>query len=170
MSEQNKPEAAPNGAQQPETQFQIQRIYLKDLSFEAPLGVEGFAQKVQPNIEQELNTQITRIDDNHHEVVLLLTITAKADNRTLFLVEVKQAGLFMVKGIEGMQLSQLLNTTCAQILFPYAREAVDNLLTRGTFPPLMMPPINFEAVFAQAVAQARKQAETQTQAATTAAE
>lgn len=170
MSEQNKPEAGLNGAQQPESQFKIQRIYLKDLSFEAPLGVEGFSQKVQPNVEQELNTQMTRIDDNNHEVVLLLTVTAKVDNRIIFLVEVKQAGLFMVKGIEGMQLSQLLNTTCAQILFPYAREAVDNVLTRGTFPPLMMPPINFEAVFAQAVAQARQQAEAQAQTATTATE
>jgi preprotein translocase subunit SecB len=159
MSEQNNPQAADSGAQLPENQFRILRVYLKDLSFEAPLGVQGFAQNSQPNIEQELNTQITRVDENNHEVVLLLTVSAKVDGRTIFLVEVKQAGLFLIKGFEGMQLSQMLNTTCAQILFPYAREAVDSMLTRGTFPPLMMPPINFDAVFAQAVAQAKQQAE-----------
>ncbi|WP_111641379.1 protein-export chaperone SecB [Marinimicrobium alkaliphilum] len=163
MSEQENngqgPAAAGQQPQQPGTQFKVQRVYLKDLSFEAPMGVEAFRQSSQPGVEQELNTQITRIDETTHEVVLLLTVTAKSEGRTVFLVEVKQAGLFHVQGFEGMQLNQVLNTTCAQILFPYVREVIDSTLMRGTFPPLMLPPINFDAVFAQAVSQAKKKAE-----------
>lgn len=143
--------AAPN--------FAIQRVYLKDISFETPMGVEAFLQPNKPAIQQDLNIQVNQLNDETMEVVLLLTITAKVEARTLFLVEVKQAGLFTVAGFEKHQVTQLINTACPQILFPYAREAIDSILNRGSFPPLMLAPINFDAVFVQAMEQARQQNE-----------
>lgn len=160
MAEENNTPAAETGAQEtPSQQFAMQRIYLKDLSFEAPLGVEAFKQQWQPKVNQELNTKTNKVDDDNYEVTLTLTVTVKLGDDTAFLVEVQQAGLFLVKGIEGQQLAQVLNTTCPQILFPYAREAIDNVVTKGSFPALMLPPINFDALFAQAVAQAKQKAE-----------
>lgn len=160
MSEQNNSQGINGHSEKPNgPEFAIQRIYLKDISFETPMGVEAFTKQFKPNIQQDLNVQVSKLDDMTHEVVLLLTITAKADSRTMFLVEVKQAGIFTLNGFEGMQLSQIINTTCPQILFPYAREAIDSILNRGGFPPLMLAPINFDAVFAQAVVMAKQQAE-----------
>lgn len=148
--------AEENNAQGP--QFMLQRIYLKDLSFEAPQGVEAFKKQWNPKIAQDLNTTSVKIDDNHFEVTLKLTINVTMEDKTVFLVEVQQAGLFLVKDIEGQQLAQLLNTMCPQILFPYAREAVDGCALKGSFPALALPPINFDALFARAVAQQNQQA------------
>jgi len=147
------------GAEQPKAQrgLQIKRIFLKDLSFETPMGVEVFGRAWKPKIDQELNVQVNNLEDNHYEVVLLLTVTATMEDKTVFLIEVKQAGLFAISGLEKAQLSQVINTTCPQVLFPYAREVIDSTLSRGAFPPLMLPPINFDAVFAQAIQQAAKQ-------------
>ncbi|WP_053981580.1 protein-export chaperone SecB [Marinagarivorans algicola] len=156
MADENNAQAqAP--AQGP--QFMLQRIYLKDMSFEAPQGVEAFKQQWNPKIGQDINTTSTKVDDNHFEVVLKLTINVTMEDKTVFLVEVQQAGLFLVKDIEGQQLAQLLNTMCPQILFPYAREAVDNCALKGSFPALALPPINFDALFARAVAQQQAQQE-----------
>jgi preprotein translocase subunit SecB len=155
MSDEN------NNTQNNETQepgFAIQRIYLKDISFETPMGVEAFTKAFKPNIQQDMNINVTPVAEGLFEVVLLLTITARMDNRALFLVEVKQAGLFAISGLEGAQLSHLIHSACPQILFPYAREAIDGIVVRGGFPPLMLPPINFDAVFAQAVVAAKQQA------------
>lgn len=142
---------------EPQMGFAIQKIYLKDISFETPCGLEVFTKAWKPNIQQDLNIQVTQVDENLHDVVLLLTITARIENKVIFLVEVKQAGLFTIAGLSGMQLSHAINTLCPQILFPYARETIDSVLTRGGFPPLMLAPINFDAVFAQAVANAQQQ-------------
>lgn len=151
---------ATEGTEKPAQQFAMQRIYLKDLSFEAPMGIEAFRKTWKPQVNQELNTKTSKAgDDDLYEVVLTLTITVKLEDETAFLVEVHQAGLFAIKGIEGQQLAQVLNSTCPSILFPYAREAIDNVLTKGSFPALMLPPINFDALFAQAVAQAKQKAE-----------
>ena len=149
--------AATNEA--PQQQFALQRIYLKDLSFEAPMGAAGFKKQWKPSVNQELNTKTSKIEDGLFEVTLTLTITVKLEEETAFLVEVQQAGLFAINGIEGQQLSQVLNTVCPNILFPYAREAIDNAVTKGSFPALMLPPVNFDALFAQAVAQAKQKQE-----------
>ncbi len=159
MSEENNSQELNNHEQAGGPNFAIQRIFLKDISFETPMGVEAFTKQFKPNIQQDLNVQVNQLDEGTHEVVLLLTITAKIEGRTVFLVEVKQAGIFAISGFEGIQLSQVINTACPQILFPYAREAIDSILNRGTFPPLMLAPINFDAVFAQAVVVAKQQAE-----------
>lgn len=161
MSEENNQQAA-EGAQGPV--FAIQRIYLKDISFETPMGPEAFTKAYKPNIQQDLNIQANQIEDGLFEVVLFLTITATIENRAVFLVEVKQAGLFAIANIEDQAITQLINTACPQILFPYAREAIDSILGRGSFPPLMLAPINFDAVFVQAVAAAQQQAAEQAQA------
>jgi len=155
MSEETQPQAAEQAAG---PVFAIQRIFLKDISFETPMGVEAFTKQFQPAIQQDLNVQVTPVEPGMFEVVLLLTITARMENRVVFLIEVKQAGLFQITGIEGPAVTQLINTACPQILFPYAREAVDSILGRGSFPPLMLAPINFDAVFAQAMESASQQA------------
>lgn len=155
MTEENTQAAE---AQQPQAGFAIQKIYLKDISFETPSGLEAFTKAWKPNVQQDLNIQVTPVEEGLFEVLLLLTITARIDNKVVFLVEVKQGGLFVINGLDGIQLSHAINTLCPQILFPYARETIDSLLTRGGFPPLMLAPINFDAVFAQAVMQAQQQA------------
>lgn len=159
MTEENNTVAAGEEQSQAAPNFAIQRVYLKDISFETPMGVEAFLQPAKPAIQQDLNIQVNQVNDDTMEVVLLLTITAKVEARTLFLVEVKQAGLFTIAGFDKRQVTQLINTACPQILFPYAREAIDSILNRGSFPPLMLAPINFDAVFVQAMEQARQQSE-----------
>ncbi|WHI45069.1 protein-export chaperone SecB [Microbulbifer sp. EKSA008] len=146
-------------AEAPQVQFAMQRIYLKDLSFETPMGAEVFKKQWKPQVNQELNTKTAKIEDDLYEVALTLTITVKLEEDTAFLVEVKQAGLFGIKGLEGQQLAQALNTACPQILFPYAREVIDNAVVKGSFPALMLPPVNFDALFAAALDKAQKEAE-----------
>lgn len=150
-----------NNTQNTETKapaFAIQRIYLKDISFETPMGIEAFTKPFKPAIQQDMNIVVAPVSEGLYEVTLFLTITARIENRTVFLVEIKQAGLFAISGIEGPQMSQVIHSACPQILFPYAREAVDGIITRGGFPPLMLPPINFDAVFVQALQAVREQA------------
>ncbi|MFI2812174.1 MULTISPECIES: protein-export chaperone SecB [Microbulbifer] len=157
MAEEQNGAAA--NAEASNVQFQMQRIYLKDLSFETPMGAEVFKKQWKPQVNQELNTKTAKIEDDLYEVALTLTITVKLEDETAFLVEVQQAGLFGITGLEGQQLAQALNTACPQILFPYAREVVDNVVTKGSFPALMLPPINFDALFSAAMQQAQQQAE-----------
>lgn len=159
MTEENTQAAEAQEQQVPQAGFAIQKIYLKDISFETPSGLDAFTKAWTPNVQQDLNIQVTPLEQGLFEVLLLLTITARIDNKVVFLVEVKQGGLFVINGLDGIQLSHAINTLCPQILFPYARETIDSLLTRGGFPPLMLAPINFDAVFAQAVMQAQQQAE-----------
>ena len=134
-------------------QFLIQRVYLKDLSFESPMGAKAFVSQIQPQVDQQLSTETNKLDQNVYETILKLTVTAKVEDDTAFLVEVQQAGIFLIKGIEGPELNRVLNTACMQILFPYAREAIDSSLMKGTFPPVLLPPVNFDALYAQALAE-----------------
>ena len=143
--------------------FAVQRIYLKDLSFETPQGVAAFQKQWQPKVSQDLNTKSRKVGEGVYEVALRLTITVTDGEETIYLIEVEQAGLFTIQGIEGQQLTQVINTTCPSMLFPYARETIDSTLTKGSFPPLMIPPINFDALFASAVQQAEAQAEETTE-------
>ena len=144
--------AATNEANQ--QQFTLQRIYTKDVSFESPSTPGIFRQSWQPSVNVDLNTKSSRVDDDgNHEVVLTLTVTAKMGEETAFLVEVQQAGIFYVVGIDGEPLRQVLATVGPNILFPYARESIDALVVKGGFPPLMLSPVNFDALYLQAVAQ-----------------
>jgi len=140
------------------TQFALKRIFLKDLSFELPMGAKAFTRQWAPQVNQDIGTEVKKVDDEHYEVVLRLTITVAEGDDTAYLIEVQQAGIFMAQGFEAPQLAQLLNTQCPAILFPYARELIDNVSVRGSFPALMLPPINFDALFQQAVAEQRNKA------------
>jgi len=143
-------------AQQP--QFSIQRIYVKDISFETPQGAAAFQKQWKPKVSQDLNTKSKKISDDLYEVALRVTITMADEDSTLYLIEVEQAGLFTIKGFAEQQLPQVINATCPSILFPYLRDTIDNVVTKGSFPALMLPPINFDALFANAVQQAAEEA------------
>ena len=151
MAEEDTAAAQEAAAQQ---QFVTPRIYTKDVSFESPVTPNVFRQEWKPAVNVDLNTKSSRVDEEgNHEVVLTLTITAKLEDQTAFLVEVQQAGIFFVAGIEGDALRQLLSTVAPTILFPYAREVIDSLVVKGGFPALMIAPVNFDALFRQALAQ-----------------
>ncbi|MDB6063302.1 MAG: protein-export chaperone SecB [Verrucomicrobiaceae bacterium] len=139
-------------------QFALQRIYIKDLSFEVPLGAQIFTKQWQPQVQIDLNTKADKIADDVYEAVLTITVTAKIGEDTAFLIEVQQAGAFFVKGVEGEPLRRVLMIMCPTILFPYARETIDSLATRGSFPPLMLQPVNFEALYVQAQQQQQPEA------------
>jgi preprotein translocase subunit SecB len=133
-----------------QVRFSVQRIYIKDASFEAPDTPESFRRAYAPQVNFSINSRSKQIEEGIHEVVLRLTADVKQDGKTVFLVEVQQAGIFEVAGLDGERLEQVLSITCPSVLFPYGREAVDALVTKGSFPALMLAPINFEAVYAQA--------------------
>ncbi len=144
--------------EQVQQQFAMQRIYTKDISFESPATPAVFRKQWQPKINLDLNTASNKVDDqNNFEVVLTITITAKIDEETAFLIEVKQAGLFLITGFEGDTLRRLLGTAAPNVLFPYARETIDNLCVKGGFPPLMLAPVNFDALYQRAMEQAASQ-------------
>lgn len=140
-------------------QFSIQRLFIKDVSFETPSGAEIFKQQWKPQIHLDVNTRNEKLEDDVYEVVLTLTITAKQEDKTAFLVEVQQGGIFLAKGLEGDQVRQVLGTVAPNILFPYAREMVDSLVTKGSFPALMLAPINFDALYQQALQKQDKSTE-----------
>ncbi len=129
--------------------FAIQRIYVKDSSFEAPHSPEIFLEEWKPELNLDLDTKARALDEVTHEVVLTVTATVKVKDKVAFLAEVKQAGIFMAQNFEGEQLRQLLGSFCPNILFPYAREAITSMTTRAGFPPLYLNPINFDLLYEQ---------------------
>lgn len=133
--------------------FALKRIYLRDASFESPLGMQGLSSISKANISQDVSTEFARIDSKHVEVLIKLTVIVKLpdDDKVIYLVEVHQAGLFEIEGITGHQVQHLIGVVCPQTIFPYVRETVDSLVIRGGFPPLALPPINFDAAFAEVV-------------------
>ena len=143
-----------------ETQFVIQKIYLKDVSFEAPNSPAVFADgEWKPEINIQLNTSHQVIAQDVYELVLTITITAKQNEKTAFLVEVKQAGLFTMAGFEDENRAGMLGAYCPEVLFPFAREAVADFVNKGGFPPLLITPVNFQALFSQQIEQQKQTAE-----------
>lgn len=134
-------------AQQP--QFEIQRIFVKDISFESPNTPHTFVEEWKPEVSLNLETKSNRIQDNSHEVVLSITATVTTSKKTAFLIEVHQAGVFMINGFPNDQLHQMLGSFCPNILFPYAREVVSDIVVRGGFPQLILAPVNFDALYQQ---------------------
>ncbi len=147
------------GTEESSQQFAMQHVYVKDMSFESPAAPEIFKQQFQPSVNMELNTKAEKLNDTEFEVVLTITITVKSQEDAAFLVEVQQAGIFLVAGFEDQQLAPLLGIAAPNMLFPYAREAVDSLAVKGGFPPLALRPVNFEHLFRQAQLQAQQQQE-----------
>ncbi len=140
-------------------QFALQRIYIKDLSFESPNAPKIFSQEWKPKMNLDLNNKTTKVSDNTYEVVLAITISVTNGEAAeqAFIVEVQQAGLFHAEGFYEASLQHLLGSYCPNILFPYAREAVSDVVGKGSFPQLLMAPVNFDALFAEA--QKRQQAQ-----------
>ncbi|BBN82721.1 protein-export protein SecB [Pseudoalteromonas sp. A25] len=156
MTEQNQNAAT---EQQQEAQFNIQRIYTKDVSFETPNSPAIFQKEWTPEIKLDMDTRSDKLDNNVFEVVLSLTVTANIGEETAFLCEIQQAGIFSIADLEEVQMAHMLGAFCPNILFPYAREAVASLVNRGTFPQLNLAPVNFDALFAQYMQQRAAQAE-----------
>jgi preprotein translocase subunit SecB len=133
----------------PEVQFMIQRIYVKDMSFETPNTPRVFQQQWEPELNLDLNNSHSQLDEGVYEVVLTVTATVSNQKETAFLVEVKQAGIFTIQGAAAEQKDHLLGSFCPNILFPYAREAITSQVIRGSFPQLVLAPINFDALYLQ---------------------
>lgn len=130
-------------------QFTLQRIYIKDLSFEAPGSPEIFRQEWKPALSLDLSTRQNPLGNDMYEVVLTVSVTVKTGEATAFIAEVQQAGIFLIQGLDPASMSHSLGAFCPTILFPYAREALDSLVTRGSFPALMLSPVNFDALYMQ---------------------
>lgn len=138
-----------NQQQTNEPEFGIQRLYVKDSSFEAPNVPAIFRKEWQPELGLDLHTHAEKIDNDIHEVTLTVTVTAKLGEETAFLVEVKQAGIFTLSNFSNEQLKPMIGSFCPNILFPYAREVITDMVVRGGFPPLYLSPINFDALYQQ---------------------
>ena len=147
MAENEQTPAA--GPEQGERQFAIQRIYTKDLSFETPNSPALFKEQWTPDTNLNLNTEVQQLEEGLFEVSLSVTVTSKLGDKTAFLVEVKQAGIFNLSGFSQQEMGKMLGAYCPNLLFPYAREVVSDLVTKGSFPQLLLSPVNFDALYAQ---------------------
>ncbi len=145
-----------------EKRLSIGKIYLKDFSFESPQAPEVFRQADwKPTTDLNLRSNHTALNDEQHEIVLTITVEAKAEDKTLFLVELQQAGLFEISGYESEELGAIIGSFCPNILFPYAREAMASLIQKGGFPEFVLQPINFDALYLQSKQQQAAQATSQ---------
>ena len=139
-------------------QFTVEKIYVKDVSFEAPKTPQAFGEQGQPQLQMNLNQRVTRIAESTFEVVLGINLTCKlGEDKTVYLVEVQQAGLFNLSGFDDQSLDAMLGTHCPTILYPYARQIVGDLIQAGGFAPFLLQPINFEALYAEGVRQRGQQ-------------
>jgi preprotein translocase subunit SecB len=139
-------------------QVRLERMYLKDSSFESPNSPAIYQESWTPEIELQVNTRSERVAENRFEVVLTVTVTAKLGEKTAFIAEVQQAGLFYMEGLPDQVIHRAVGTFCPNTLFPYVRETVDSLAVRGGFPALHLVPINFDAAYEEALKQASGEA------------
>lgn len=144
-----EPATTPASENKQQGQFSLQRIYVKDISFESPNSPQVFGQEWKPETKVQFNSSARRHSDNQYEVVLTLNVTVSLGEKVAFIAEIKQAGIFLIEAPEAM-LEPLLGAQCPAIIYPYARETVSDLVSRGTFPQLLLQPMNFEAIFAEA--------------------
>jgi len=137
--------------QTPAPQFAIQKVYVKDMSFETPNSPSIFTLKWEPEINLHLNSKSEMVQKGIYEVVISVTITAKIGDKTAYLAEANQAGIFTITGFEDEQFKAMLGAYCPTILYPYAREAISDLVGKGGFPQLVLAPINFDALYQQKI-------------------
>lgn len=138
---------------QEQPHFSIEKLYVKDLSLEIPNAPQIFLEREAPQVDVQIQTQGKSVQDGVYDVVLSITVTAKLGEKTVFLVEVAQAGIFQIRNVPEADLQGVLGIACPNILFPYAREVVSDAVTRGGFPPVVLNPINFEALYQQRLQQ-----------------
>ena len=134
-------------------QFEIQKLFVRDLSFESPQAPVIFTEQWQPSTDVNLSSRFDELGDDHYLIDLKIHITAKQNDKVSFLIEVVQSGIFLIKGFAQEQHDQLLNSYCPTTLFPFAREVISESVTKGGFPPLVLAPVNFDALYAQKLAQ-----------------
>jgi len=164
MAEEQNPAEVPgqaNGAgeaQANQAQFEVHKLYTKDLSFEVPNAPHVFQETGNADIKMNLSQRADDLGQDMHEVVLTVTVTAMLGEKTAYLAEVHQAGIFRISGFNEAATHAAINTLCPHTLFPYAREAVTALVARGGFPPLVLQPINFEQIYAQRMSEAQAKA------------
>ena len=140
-------------AEEQQPSFQIEKIYVKDASLEIPGAPQVFLEAQGPQLEIQVRNESAQFADGLYEVAVTVTVTAKAGDKTLFLAEAAQAGIFSVRGVPQADLEPLLAVACPTILYPYARETISDLVTRGGFPPVLLAPVSFEALYAQRMQQ-----------------
>ncbi len=150
MNEQQNEQQAPV--------FSIEKVYAKDISLEIPNAPQVFLERENPSIEMQLHTEAANMEEGLYEVVVTVTVTAKLAEKTVFLVEAAQAGIFQLRNLPVENLDPILGVACPNILFPYVRETISDLVTRAGFPPVLLAPVNFEAMYAQRI-QAQQQAQ-----------
>jgi len=156
MTEEQIPQAAAEDQQQ-QAQFQLQKLYMKDVSFELPNAPQIFQDDGQVEIKMNLAQRVEVLAEGVHEVVLTVTVTANLAEKTAYLVEVQQAGIFAISGLNEQATHAAVNTLCPHTLFPYARRAITDLVADGGFPPLVLQPINFDQIYAQRMQEAQSQ-------------
>lgn len=146
---------APSGEAE---QFNMLRVYLKDVSFEAPNSPGIFVEEFKPQVHVEMTTRTQQIDENIYDVILKVSVAASQEQKTAFLVEVEQGGVFHIQGCGDDRLNTVLEASCPKNLFPFAREAVSDLVVKGGFPQLLLAPVNFHAIHRQKLAAEQQQA------------
>ena len=155
MADENQKdtESAAAASEAPQQFFKIQRVYLKDVSYESPQTPAVFVGNTswQPNVSLHLNTESTKLENDVYECVLTVTATVKLGEEVAYLCEIKQAGLFLVRGFDQQRLGPMLGSFCPNLLFPFAREEIASLVQKGGFPQLLLDPVNFDALYAQHV-------------------
>lgn len=156
MAENEQQAAGAGQAQADRPQFALQKLYIKDASFEAPVSPHIFTQEFNPNVEVQLNINHAPLSaaQGIHEVVLAVTATARFDDKVAFLAEVQQGGVFTVSGVPAEELDPILEIACPNILLPFVREVVADLVVKGGFPQLLLNPVNFENLYRQKLARA----------------
>jgi preprotein translocase subunit SecB len=156
MAEEQIPEVAAE-QEEPQAQFQLQKMYMKDVSFEVPNAPQVFQEDGQVEIKMNLAQRVENLAEGVHEVVLTVTVTALLGEKTAYLAEVQQAGIFSITGLNEQAMHAALNTLCPHTLFPYARRSITDLVADGGFPPLVLQPINFDQIYAQRLQEAQAQ-------------
>lgn len=154
MAEQTPAEGNGAAAPQSQRQLSLQKIYVRDASFEVPNAPQVFREEGQPQVQLNLSHKATPVGDDSYEVLLTLTVTCTLNERTAYLAEVQQAGIFGAMGFPQEELNAVLGSYCPNVLFPYARQVVSELVQNGGFPPLLLQPINFDALYAEQVQRA----------------
>lgn len=158
MAEEEKLESGDGKAEDKQGQFGVQKIYIKDLSFETPHSPMIFQEQWSPSVNMDVSNSAASLDESTYEVTLAVTVTVKFEDKTVYLCEIHQAGIFVIDGIPEEMIKRLLATACPNILFPFAREIVADLAMRGGFPQLLLAPMNFEALYAQHLRQEAQEA------------
>ena len=144
-------------SEQQQPVFSIEKIYVKDLSLEVPNAPQIFLEREAPQIDVQLHTTSGVVSEGVYETVLTVTITAKLQEKTMFLVEAVQAGIFQIRNVPSQELDPVLGIACPNILFPYLREVISDVVTRAGFPPVLLNPVNFEAIYQQQLQQKQQE-------------